>query len=79
MTCLEALEVLSDYLAGELPMRQLLVLDEHLSECDACREYLRSFEQTIRLGKAAWLEPKAEALYEMPDSLVEAILAARKV
>jgi predicted anti-sigma-YlaC factor YlaD len=78
MNCIEALEVLSDYLAGELPIRQLLVLDEHLSECDACREYLRSFEHTIRLGKAAWQESKAEALYEMPESLVEAILASRR-
>ena len=75
MICLEALEELSEYLAGELPPQQRARLDEHLAECVACRDYLRSFEQTIRLGKAAWQE--SELASQMPEELIRAILVSR--
>jgi anti-sigma factor RsiW len=78
MTCLEALEALSDYLAGELPPQQRERLEEHLVECADCRAYLRSFEQTIRLGNAAWHERDSGGLHEMPEELIQAILASRK-
>ena len=78
MTCLEAIEALSEYLAGELPPPRRDRLDEHLTECVACRQYLRSFEQTIQLGKAVWQAPKNGILSELPEELIQAILASRR-
>jgi anti-sigma factor RsiW len=70
------IEVLMDYLEGELPPAERELLDLHLAACPECVDYLASYEQTVRLGKVCCKseEEEAEAL---PEELVQAILAAR--
>ena len=74
MTCRELIEFLHDYLSGELPEAERVEFERHLGLCVACRNYLQTYEQTIRLGKAACAGPHPPP---MPEELVAAILAAR--
>ena len=76
MTCRETLEFLMNYLSGELPPEQRRIFDEHLAECPACVNYLRTYEETVKLGKAAFRESD-ELPCGMPEELVKAILASR--
>lgn len=48
MPCQELVEVITDYLEGALPECDRIRFEEHLAECDACREYVAQFERTLR-------------------------------
>jgi anti-sigma factor RsiW len=48
--------------------------ERHLAVCPSCVAYLKTYEQTILLAKAAADDPVPP---DVPDSLVRAILAAR--
>ena len=78
MTCRELTEFLGDYLSGELPPPQRKTFEEHLAACVDCRRYLASYETTIRLGKAAMRATDADVPAEVPEGLVQAVLASRK-
>jgi anti-sigma factor RsiW len=76
LTCREFVEFLMAYQSGELPPARRAVFEEHLGECPDCVNYLRSYEQTVRIGKVACGcedQPPADA----PEELIRAILAAR--
>jgi len=47
MPCQELVEVITDYLEGALPEHDRIRFEEHLEDCDACREYVAQFERTI--------------------------------
>jgi predicted anti-sigma-YlaC factor YlaD len=49
MTCKELVEVITDYLEGTLAEEQRLRMEDHLSRCDGCTNYLEQMRQTIRL------------------------------
>jgi len=55
------------YLDNELALEERAVFDRHLEACPSCVNYLKTYEKTVLLAKAA----------EVPESLVQAILAAR--
>ena len=78
MTCREVTDVLDRYLDGELPRRDRLALKLHLLVCRACRDYLRSYELTIRAAKGTMLNPDGPPPADMPEELVKAILATRR-
>jgi anti-sigma factor RsiW len=78
MTCREFIEFLTEYRAGELSAEQRRTFDAHLAECPWCVAYLKTYEQTIRLGKLAYAEPEEAVSASVPEELVQAILAARK-
>jgi anti-sigma factor RsiW len=46
LTCKDTIELLSDYLDGDLPPRERLSLEAHLSACTACVEYIESLRAT---------------------------------
>jgi len=77
MTCRELVDFLMEYLAGTLPNAERARFDAHLSECPDCVAYLRTYRDTVKLGKAVFTEPDSPVPPEVPDDLVEAILAAR--
>jgi anti-sigma factor RsiW len=66
LVCREAVALMSDYLDGRLPPRDLERLEAHLAACPHCSEYLAQLRVTIdALGRA---EPDAltdEALDEL--------------
>ena len=74
MTCEELTDFLSRYIDDELAGRELGVFEEHLKACPPCGVYLDTFRETIRMGKEVSCPEAQEA---MPDTLVQAILAAR--
>ena len=77
MTCRDFITFLLEYSSGELSPEQRREFDAHLAECPWCVAYLNTYEQTIRLGKAAFAQPEAPVPAEVPEELVQAILAAR--
>lgn len=78
MTCREFTDFLSDYLDGDLALGERSRFDEHLGACPDCVGYLRGYEETIRLGKAVCRDDHDAVADEVPEELVQAILAARK-
>lgn len=77
ITCRHLTEFLMDYLAGTLPPGEAAVFEQHLSLCEACRRYLRSYEQTVRLGRRSFDPVDEPAPAEIPEDLVLAILRTR--
>jgi len=59
MTCREFIDFLMEYLSGELSARERAEFERHLADCPDCSAYLRSYEETIKLGKAAFDDPDA--------------------
>jgi anti-sigma factor RsiW len=49
MTCKELVELVTDYLEGTLPADARTRMEQHLSGCDGCTNYLEQMRQTIRL------------------------------
>jgi anti-sigma factor RsiW len=62
------------YLDGELATGERVEFDRHLAACPSCVNYLKTYEKTVLLTKAAAEDPVPT---EVPESLVQAILAAR--
>ena len=77
MTCRELSDFIGDYLTGELPGTVHTGFERHLELCPNCRRYLRSYEETVKLGRHAFDDPNALLPPDVPEELVAAILAAR--
>ena len=78
MTCMEFVQFLIDYYDGELPDNVRETFEAHMVKCPSCVAYLKTYEQTIRLGKGACRDCDDEIPPEVPEGLVQAILDARK-
>jgi anti-sigma factor RsiW len=78
MTCRELVDFIMDYLNGELPERERSEFEVHLAVCPPCVAYLASYRQTVTIARAASKPLGEEAVAEMPEELIQAILAARK-
>lgn len=77
LTCRDVAEFLMAYLDRELDEAHRAAFEHHLAECDECVLYVRRYEATVRLGKAAFDDP-AGPPDALPERLARAILAARK-
>jgi len=78
LTCRDVVEFLMDYLDHALDPAQQQAFESHLAHCDECVVYLRSYEQTVRLGRAAFDDLDDPAAARLPRELVDAIVAARR-
>jgi anti-sigma factor RsiW len=78
LTCAELVRFLNDFLDQSLHPIQRAAFEAHLAVCDECVAYLRDYEQTVRLGRAAFDDVDAVAQAQVPRRLVDAILAARR-
>jgi anti-sigma factor RsiW len=78
LTCREMAEFLHEYLAGELPPERTRTFEEHVHVCAECEAYLDGYRRSIDLGRDALAADDGAAAEEVPDLLVQAILAARK-
>ena len=76
MTCQEIIEFLMRYLDGELPADQAASFQEHLGDCPACVDYLKTYREAIRLGREACAG--GADCSQVPEELIQAILAARR-
>jgi anti-sigma factor RsiW len=75
ITCHELLDFLYLYLEDELPEDRRTEFDRHLAVCDPCLEYIRRYQDTIRLGRSAYSDTGST---DVPDELVRAVLEARR-
>ncbi len=78
MTCRRLTELIIDYRSGALAAEERRELEAHLTECEDCVHYLRSYDDTVRLARAAAAHPDDPIPAEVPEKLVQAILAARR-
>ncbi len=78
MTCRELTEFLIDYVDGSLAPAERAAFDAHLGECPDCVTYLRNYEETIRLGKDLCKDEHDAIAEDVPEELVQAIVAARR-
>ena len=78
MTCREFIDFLMAYLSGELSSGARVEFEAHLQECPDCVVYLKSYELTIQLGKGAFAGPEAPVSADVPEKLIQAILASRR-
>jgi anti-sigma factor RsiW len=77
LTCRELIEFLLAWREGELPEAERRAFDQHLALCPDCAEYLRSYEETVRLGRAAFRQEGDPVPEDVPEELVDAIVALR--
>jgi anti-sigma factor RsiW len=49
LSCRELVELVTDYLEGDLSEDERARFDHHISRCDGCRAYLEQMRQTIDL------------------------------
>jgi len=76
--CSELIDFIADYLSGDLPAQERSEFDRHLQICPPCQVYLKTYQETIRLSRAAEKGGHCEdAADPLPEDLVRAILAAR--
>ena len=78
MTCREFADFMMDYLSNELSSETRVHFEHHLRVCTNCRNYLTSYEETVKLGKRAFEDEDAALPSDVPEELVRAILAARR-
>jgi len=78
MTCREFVDFLMAYLDGELPEGQRGVFEGHLVDCPPCKDYLETYRETVELGRRVCCGADAPVPEDVPESLVRAILEARK-
>ena len=48
LRCQELVELVTDYLEGQLDPARVAALDEHLANCDGCDAYVEQMRQTVR-------------------------------
>jgi anti-sigma factor RsiW len=64
LACRELVELVTDYLEGNLSKRDRARFDAHIDACANCRQYLEQFRETIRLTgtlRESDVSPEAEA------------------
>ncbi len=79
MTCREFVDFLWRYFSRELSNEERFEFDAHLAVCPACVAYLETYRGSIELAREA-LPPSSNdpVPEEVPEDLVQAILAARE-
>jgi anti-sigma factor RsiW len=75
VTCREATEFLTDYIAGDLDPAVTAVFERHISRCPNCQVFLAQFKDTVAAGSRAYDDPDLAATATMPEDLVAAILS----
>jgi anti-sigma factor RsiW len=78
VTCREFAEFIADYLSGELSPETRAQFERHLNVCPNCVTYLSNYRDTIALGRSAFADDDAGIPGDVPDDLVQAILASRR-
>ncbi|MCL4821069.1 MAG: zf-HC2 domain-containing protein [Vicinamibacteria bacterium] len=76
--CREFVEFLDDYLSSRLPAEERALFNEHLSRCPPCVAYMQGYEAARSLGRRVLERTDDPLPHSVPESLVQAILAARR-
>jgi anti-sigma factor RsiW len=60
MTCKELVELVTEYLEGELLAADRVRFDAHLADCPWCVEYVAQIERTTTVVRASWHDVERE-------------------
>jgi anti-sigma factor RsiW len=74
VTCRAFVDLLIDYVDGDLDAQTRARFDRHLATCPDCRHYLNHYQASIQASLDAFA---ADVPSNMPEGLVRAILDAR--
>ena len=77
MNCREFVDFLMAYLDGTLEQPEREIFQSHMVDCPGCETYLDTYRETIRLGKVCFCGDSDDLPEQVPEGLVQAILAAR--
>jgi anti-sigma factor RsiW len=75
--CDDLVDALASYLDEELSAQDRAEIDRHLAVCPECRDYLATYRDAIALARLSRSQDD-ELLAKVPESLVQAILAAKR-
>lgn len=78
MTCRELYGFLDQFLDGDLDALTRQSFERHLERCAACRKYLTSYKETVKVARACEVVD-VPARTQAPEDLIQAILASRTV
>lgn len=78
ITCREFVAFLDDYLAGSLSEDRRAEFNRHLAECPSCVAYMKTYRAAIEMGRDALRRTGDPVPEDVPEALVQAILAARR-
>lgn len=78
LTCRELIAFIGDYLDGSLAADERASFEAHLEVCPHCVDYLSEYRVTVRAGRAAYRDPEGPVPDEVPEELVQAVLATRR-
>src|SRR5271166_2687479 len=56
ITCRDFVASIDEYQGGEMAPRRRAIFADHLSQCDKCSAYLKSYITTVKLTKDAYSE-----------------------
>lgn len=78
LTCRDFIDFLDDYIAGVQAAEVCAEFERHMGLCPDCADYLKSYQETVRLvGEALSAEQIQAQCESAPDELIRAILAAK--
>lgn len=77
ITCEEVITFLLDYLSRELAADEQSNFERHLALCPSCTAYVRTYEETVHLGRETLRRELETDLPELDSDLVRAIVQAR--
>lgn len=78
LTCEEFERFVHDYQEESLSPRERRTFELHMDLCPMCRVYFATYLRTIELGKRICATGTDATVENLPDDLVNAILAARR-
>jgi anti-sigma factor RsiW len=78
VTCREFAEFIVDYLDGGLAADVRVPFERHLGGCPNCERYLAQYRTTVDASRSAFADPEAAVPSEVPEGLIQAILASRR-
>jgi len=67
VSCQEVIELLMDYLDGELPPPRAAALEAHLNGCSPCLAFLNTYRSTIQVSRQLTVD-------EIPPELTQRLL-----
>ena len=78
MTCRRFIEMIDEYLAASSSDDDRAECESHLATCPYCRDYLKTYRDTIGLLKDALAKtPNAQISPEVAQTLAKAVTEAR--
>ena len=81
LTCHDFIDTIDDYVGQTLTPAVRAQFDAHVAACAGCRDYLKTYRDTVQLGKALGGETQQcedSPTQQMPERIIRSILAARK-